>query len=135
MLTGFFRRLIELAKEAEQAPPGPCVDVFLETVGYELADKAGLTAYVWGGPRPRPLVDELRDRLRAWRGVVQAGRAVSDWKSRRPDSDWRRHLAHVLEISRSGWLYGGGRRPGKTVAKSRIPALRSRDSDVCEKVG
>ncbi len=102
VLNGFFARLIELANEADQASPELCVDVFLETVGYELADKAGLTSYVWGDLAPRPLVDELRRRVAellaraqeagamrpdltpaditatvwALRGVVQAGRAV-----------------------------------------------------------
>ena len=51
-----------LAKDAEQAPPQRCVDMFLETVGYELGDKAGLTAVVWGDLAPQPLVDELRRR-------------------------------------------------------------------------
>ena len=40
VLHAFFSGLIELAKDAEQAPPQRCVDIFLETVGYELADKA-----------------------------------------------------------------------------------------------
>lgn len=120
VLNGFFARLIELAKRAEHTPPQQCVDLFLETVGYELADKAGLTAYVWGDLAPRPLVDELRRRaaellVRAqeagamrpdltpaditatvWavRGVVQAGRMVS---TQLDDAAWRRHLAHVLD--------------------------------------
>ena len=120
VLTGFYARLIELAKEAEHTPPQQCVDLFLETVGYELADQAGLTAYVWGDLAPRPLVDELRRRTAAllaraqdagairadltptditttvWavRGVVQAGRAVS---TQLDDAAWRRHLAFVLD--------------------------------------
>ncbi len=120
VLNGFFARLIELANKADQASPELCVDVFLETVGYELADKAGLTAYVWGDLAPRPLVDELRRRVAellvraqeagamrpdltpaditatvwALRGVVQGGRAVS---TQLDDAAWRRHLAHVLD--------------------------------------
>jgi AcrR family transcriptional regulator len=120
VLNGFFARLIELAKEADQASPELCVDVFLETVGYEVADKPGLTAYVWGDLAPQHLVDEMRRRMAAllaraqeagamrsdltpaditatvWalRGVVQAGRAVS---TQLDDAAWRRHLAHVLD--------------------------------------
>jgi AcrR family transcriptional regulator len=120
VLNGFFARLIELAKQAEHTPPQQCVDLFLETVGYELADKAGLTAYVWGDLAPRPLVDELRRRTAAllaraqdagamradltptditttvWalRGVVQAARTAS---AQPDDAAWRRHLAHVLD--------------------------------------
>jgi AcrR family transcriptional regulator len=116
----FFRRLIELAKKAEEASPERCVDVFLETVGYELADKAGLTAYVWGDLAPRSVVDELRRRSAAlltraqeagairadvttvditatvWalRGVVQGGRAAA---AQPDDTPWRRHLAYVLD--------------------------------------
>ena len=120
VLNGFFARLVELANEADQASPELCVDVFLETVGYELADKAGLTSYVWGDLAPRPLVDELRRRVAellaraqeagalrpdltpaditatvwALRGVVQGGRVISPQLD---DSAWRRHLAHVLD--------------------------------------
>ena len=120
VLNGFFGRLVELANEADQASPELCVDVFLETVGYELADKAGLTSYVWGDLAPRSLVDELRRRVAellaraqkagamradltsaditatvwALRGVVQGGRAGS---TQLDDAAWRRHLAHVLD--------------------------------------
>jgi AcrR family transcriptional regulator len=118
VLTGFFGRLLELAKDAEQAPPDRCVDVFLETVGYELADKAGLTESLWGDLAPRPLIADLRRRsasllaraqnagaIRAdltpaditatvWalRGVVQASRMTGA-----PPDSWRRHLAHVSD--------------------------------------
>jgi AcrR family transcriptional regulator len=119
VLIAFFSRLIEVAKDAERAPPERCVDMFLETVGFELADKAGLAAAVWGDLAPQPLIDELRRRsaslltraqragairtdltpaditttVWALRGVVQASRPTAA----APDAPWRRHLAHVLD--------------------------------------
>ncbi len=120
VLTAFFGRLLDLAKAAEQVPPEKCVDVFLETVGYELADKAGLTESIWGDLAPRALIVDLRQRTAAllaraqeagairrdltpaditatvWalRGVVQGSRL----RGARPDNAmWRRHLSHVLD--------------------------------------
>jgi AcrR family transcriptional regulator len=118
VLHGFFSRLIELAKDAELAPPRRCVDMFLETVGYELADKAGLAAALWGDLAPQALIDELSQRsaqllaraqeagairtdltqaditttVWALRGVVQASRPTDTG----PDAPWRRHLDHIL---------------------------------------
>jgi AcrR family transcriptional regulator len=117
VLHAFFSGLIELAKDAEQAPPQRCVDIFLETVGYELADKAGLAAALWGDLAPQALIDELSQRsaqplaraqdagairtdltqaditttVWALRGVVQASRPTDAG----PDAPWRRHLAHI----------------------------------------
>ncbi|MHC9296065.1 TetR/AcrR family transcriptional regulator [Mycobacterium sp. LTG2003] len=120
VLRVFFTRLLVLAQEAEREPPATCVDRFLETVGYELADKAGLTANIWGDLAPRDLVDELsrrsaallaraqeagamrRDLTRAditttvWamRGIVQASRVTAEDSTR---DAWRRHLGYVLD--------------------------------------
>ena len=122
VLSAFFLRLIELAKLAklaEEAQPEHCIDVFLNTVGAELADKAGLAADVWGSLAPRLLVEELRRRSAAllsraqragairdavtpadvaaavWAvcGVVQASRAGVAGLD---DNAWRRHLDTVL---------------------------------------
>jgi AcrR family transcriptional regulator len=119
VLSAFFLRLIDLAEAAEEAPPEHCVDVFLNTVGAELADKAGLAADVWGVLAPHPLVEELRSRSAAllsraqragairdavtqsdlaaavWavRGVVQATRAGVGGLD---DGAWKRHLDTVL---------------------------------------
>src|ERR1700733_10139508 len=79
VLSGFFRHLIDVAVIAEQSPPEAGLDVFLRTVGVELAAKAGLSAPVWGELAPEPLVEELRRRStellrRAQRaGVDRAG--------------------------------------------------------------
>jgi len=119
VLHGFFSRLIELAKDAEQAPPRRCVDMFLETVGYELADKAGLAAALWGDLAPQALIDELTQRsaqllaraqdagairtdltqaditttVWALRGIVQASQPTDAG----PNAPWRTHLDHVLK--------------------------------------
>jgi AcrR family transcriptional regulator len=119
VLSAFFLRLIDLAESAGEAPPEHCVDVFLNTVGAELADKAGLAADVWGSLAPHPLVEELRSRSAAllsraqragairdavtqsdvaaavWavRGVVQANRAGVGGLD---DDAWKRHLDTVL---------------------------------------
>ncbi len=123
VLSTFFERLIELAKAADREPPQRCVDVFLETVGFELADKTGLAAALWGDLAPRDLIDELSQRsasllaraqeaqaIRAdltpsditttvWalRGVVNASRAGGS-----EESPWRRHLGHVLNSFHGG---------------------------------
>jgi AcrR family transcriptional regulator len=119
VLSAFFLRLIDLAKAAEEAQPEHCVDVFLNTVGIELADKAGLAVDVWGSLAPHLLVEELRRRSAAllsraqragairdavtpadiaaavWavRGVVQASRAGV---GNLDDGAWKRHLDTVL---------------------------------------
>jgi AcrR family transcriptional regulator len=120
VLRAFFSRLIELAQQAEQAPPQLCVDRFLETVGYQLADKTGLAAALWGDLAPQPLIDELSQRsaqllaraqqagairsdltpeditttVWALRGVVNSTRAATFGHDSPP---WRRHLTHVLD--------------------------------------
>ena len=76
VLSGFFQRLIDLAEEADQAPAQECLDVFLATVGVELAEKAGLSAPVWGELAPEPLVEELRRRSAALLARAQESEAV-----------------------------------------------------------
>ena len=41
LIANYFQRLIAVAEDAEDAPPERCLDVFLQTVGVELAAKAG----------------------------------------------------------------------------------------------
>jgi AcrR family transcriptional regulator len=119
VLSGFFGHLIEVAKTAAQAPPDSGLEVFLRTVGVELAEKAGLSAPVWGELAPRPLVEELRELStellrRAQRsGAVRADVTPDDiaaavWAlrgvihSERNDPAhhgqelWRRHLETIL---------------------------------------
>lgn len=119
VLTSFFARLIDVAAEAEQAAPEDGLEVFLRTVGVEIAEKGGLSAPMWGELAPAELVDELRDRSTAllrraqragavrasvtpddvasvvWalRGVIESERIDP---SRRSGGLWQRHLATVL---------------------------------------
>jgi AcrR family transcriptional regulator len=119
VLKGFFGRLIGLAEEAERAPAQHCLDVFLQTVGVELAGKGGLSAPVWGELAPAPQVKELRRRSAAllaraqqagavradvtsadvtaavWalRGVIQSERINP---AHRGQALWQRHLYTVL---------------------------------------
>jgi AcrR family transcriptional regulator len=119
VLTGFFERLIVLSRDAENAAPDKGLEVFLQTVGVELAEKAGLSAWEWGELAPQALVTELRRRcsvllarakrakavrrdvtmadvtaaIWALRGVIQSERANSAF----PEEElWRRHLQTVL---------------------------------------
>ena len=62
VLSGFFRHLIDVTVIAEQSPPEAGLDVFLRTVGVELAANAGLSAPVWGELAHEALVEELRRR-------------------------------------------------------------------------
>ncbi|WP_308160624.1 TetR/AcrR family transcriptional regulator [Mycolicibacterium goodii] len=62
VLAAFFQRLIDVAEIAEQASAEDGVELFLRTVGVELAEKSGLSAPVWGDLAPRDLVAELRRR-------------------------------------------------------------------------
>lgn len=119
VLTGFFRRLIDVAREAGQEPPEKGLETFLRTVGVELAEKGGLSAPVWGELAPGALVEELRDLstellIQAQRaGAVRADVAPDDiaaavWAlrgvihSERLDPArtglqlWRRHLDTIL---------------------------------------
>lgn len=119
VLSGYFHRLIALAEIAEHAPAQRCLDVFLQTVGVELAEKAGLAAPEWGDLAPKPLVEELRRRSSAlltraqqsgavrrdvnpaditaavWalRGVIHSERTDADYRSQ---ALWRRHLQTIL---------------------------------------
>ncbi|MGY4650838.1 TetR/AcrR family transcriptional regulator [Mycobacterium sp. URHB0021] len=125
VLGGFFRHLIALAEDAERAPAQSCVEVFLQTVGVELAEKGGLAAPVWGELAPQPLVEELRRRtavllLRAQQaGAVRRDLTTTDitatvWALRgviqsertdplhRGQALWRRHLQTVLRGFRDG---------------------------------
>ncbi|WP_193045489.1 TetR/AcrR family transcriptional regulator [Mycolicibacterium baixiangningiae] len=60
VLTGFFQRLIDAAEAAMAGPPDAGVEVFLRTVGVELAEKRGLSAPIWGELAPGLLVERLR---------------------------------------------------------------------------
>ena len=119
VLTGFFRRLIDLAESAGQAPPESGLEVFLRTVGFELAEKGGLSAPMWGELAPEQLVEHLRglstELLRraqragsvrndvtpdditaavwALRGVIHSERTDP---GRRGRELWRRHLETIL---------------------------------------
>jgi AcrR family transcriptional regulator len=124
VLSGFFRHLIDVAVIAEQSPPEAGLDVFLRTVGVELAAKAGLSAPVWGELAPEALVEELRRRsTELLRRAQRAGAARADvtpdditaavWalrgviQSERTDPAhhghelWRRHLETILRGFRS----------------------------------
>jgi AcrR family transcriptional regulator len=120
VLNGFFQRLVALAEDAEKAPAHECLDVFLQTVGVELAEKAGLSAWQWGDLAPRPLVAELQRRSAAllaraqqaeavrndltpaditaavWaiRGVIHSERTTSVHAGQEL---WRRHLRTILD--------------------------------------
>jgi AcrR family transcriptional regulator len=129
VLTGFFGRLIDAAEAAAQAPPEAGLELFLQTVGVELAEKGGLSAPMWGELAPKQLVERLRalstalliraqqegsvrddvtpDDITAavWalRGVIHSERTDPD---RRGSELWRRHLQTTLRgfsnESRSG---------------------------------
>ena len=124
VLSGFFRHLIDVAVIAEQSPPEAGLDVFLRTVGVELAAKAGLSAPVWGELAPEALVEELRRRsTELLRRAQRAGAARADltpdditaavWalrgviQSEHTDPAhhghklWRRHLETILRGFRS----------------------------------
>jgi AcrR family transcriptional regulator len=119
VLGGFFQRLIDVAAEAEQSPADAGLDVFLRTVGVELAGKAGLSAPIWGELAPTALVEELRSRstellrraqaagavradvtpdditISVWalRGVIQSERTDP---AKQGEQLWRRHLDTIL---------------------------------------
>jgi AcrR family transcriptional regulator len=124
VLSEFFRHLIDVAVIAEQSPPEAGLDVFLRTVGVELAANAGLSAPVWGELAPEALVEELRRRsTELLRRAQRAGAARADvtpddvtaavWalrgviQSERTDPAhhghelWRRHLETILRGFRS----------------------------------
>ncbi|MET0456142.1 MAG: TetR family transcriptional regulator [Mycobacterium sp.] len=125
VLTGFFRRLIDAAETAAQAPPSVGLEVFLQTVGVELADKGGLSAPMWGELAPVQLVEHLRElSTQLLRSAQRAGSVRDDvtpdditaavWAlrgvihSERNDPDrrgrelWRRHLETTLRGFRNG---------------------------------
>jgi AcrR family transcriptional regulator len=119
VLSGFFQRLIDVADQAQLAPPESGLEVFLGTVGVELARNAGLSAPVWGELAPAALVDELRRRstellehaqtagavrsdvtpddvtIAVWalRGVIHSERTDP---AHRGKELWRRHLATIM---------------------------------------
>lgn len=114
VLEVFFGRLIELAHRAHAEPAQRCLDVYLETVGWELAASRGFMHGMWGELAPAALVGELEEltgRLleKAKRGGVSDQVTVGDiataiWALRgvihtsggaAPDA-WRRHAAYVL---------------------------------------
>lgn len=125
VLTGFFRRLIDLAETAGQAPPEVGLEIFLRTVGVELAEKGGISAPIWGELAPGPLVEHLRglstqllrraQRAGAVRkdvtpdditAAVWALRGVIDSERTDPGRHgrelWRRHLETILRGFRDG---------------------------------
>lgn len=119
VLNGFFQRLIDAAETAMAGPPEAGLEIFLRTVGLELAEKGGLSAPIWGELAPGPLVKQLRglstkllrnaqregsiskdvtpDDIAAavWalRGVIHSERIDP---SRRGRELWRRHLETIL---------------------------------------
>jgi AcrR family transcriptional regulator len=119
VLTGFFRRLIDAAEIAGQAAPDVGLEMFLRTVGVELAEKGGLSAPIWGELAPGPLVERLRElstqllrraqragsvrkdvtpddvaaAVWALRGVIHSERTDPD---RRGRELWKRHLETIL---------------------------------------
>jgi AcrR family transcriptional regulator len=130
VLGGFFQRLIEVADTAAAAAPEQGVELFLRTVGVELAEKAGLSAPVWGDLAPRELVAELRRRstdlltraqragavradltpdditIAVWalRGVIQSERIDPAHRGRQR---WQRHLDTIMR----GFSPAGAARP------------------------
>ena len=109
VLTGFFSHLIEVAALAEQEPAARGLEVFLRTVGVELASKGGLSAPVWGELAPGPLVEELRGRSTAL--LRRAQRAGVVRKSVTPD-----------DVAATVWALRG------VIASERVdPARRGRD--------
>jgi AcrR family transcriptional regulator len=114
VLEVFFRRLIDLAHQAHDEPPQQCLDVYLDTVGWELAANRGFMHGMWGELAPAELVrklEELTGRLlaRARRGGISEQVTVGDiaaaiWAIRgivhtsgevAPDA-WRRHVTYLL---------------------------------------
>ncbi|MFC3500712.1 TetR/AcrR family transcriptional regulator [Micromonospora krabiensis] len=115
VLATFFGQLVELAGQALSEPPQRCLDVYFETVGYQLAARRGFMHGMWGELAPAHLVTELEARTgqlldRAQRGagiaqsVTLADIAATIWALRgiihtageaAPDA-WRRHLGYVL---------------------------------------
>jgi AcrR family transcriptional regulator len=76
VLSGFFRRLLVLTESAEKAPADRGLDIFLQTVGVELAKNAGLSAPTWGELAPIQVVDELTRRSEALLARAQQAGAV-----------------------------------------------------------
>lgn len=110
----FFNRLIELAHLAHAEPPERCLDVYLDTVGWQLAANQGFMHGMWGELAPGEAVAELTEltgRLleKAKQGGVDEQVTVGDiataiWALRgvihtagpvAPDA-WRRHAAYLL---------------------------------------
>ena len=72
----FFRRLIDLARQAYAEPPERCLDVSLDSMGWELAASRGFMHGMWGDHAPAPLVRELEEMtgdLLAKAGSVRDG--------------------------------------------------------------
>jgi AcrR family transcriptional regulator len=124
VLADFFGRLIDLARQAEAAGPEGCVDLFLETVGWELAQKTGFSHTMWGDLAPSAEIAELASisaallaraqsvgvirpdvvpadiaaAVSALRGIIAS---TNDARYGLPQEAWRRHLAYVLAGFRS----------------------------------
>lgn len=120
VLTAFFTRLIALAGQAATEPAATCLDVYLVTVGWELAANRGLVHGAWGDLAPHALVADLETRTgqvleraqhgggidgqvtvgdiaaaaRALRGIIHTGADAA------PDA-WRRHITYLLAGFRS----------------------------------
>jgi AcrR family transcriptional regulator len=114
VLSVFFTRLLDLARRAYAEPAETCLDVYLDTVGWELAANRGFMHGMWGDLAPAPLVRELEElttRLlaRARDGGVTGEVTVGDiaaaiWALRgiiatsgeiAPDA-WRRHVTYLI---------------------------------------
>jgi AcrR family transcriptional regulator len=87
----FFRRLIDLARQAYAEPPERCLDVYLDSMGWELAASRGFMHGMWGDHAPAPLVRELEEMTgdllaKARQGGVSGG-------------DGRRHRGRDLGVA------------------------------------
>ena len=119
VLSGFFRRLIDLAETPTRHRRRNASTCSWRRSGVELAEKAGLSAPVWGELAPEPLVEELRRRSAALLARAQESEAVradvlpadisaAVWAIRgvihserldprlRGQHLWRRHLTTIL---------------------------------------
>jgi hypothetical protein len=111
--------LADAAETAQKGPPETGLEVFLRTVGLELAENRGLSAPVWGELAPIPLVEHLgRLSTQLLEGAQRAGSvsqrvtpddvAAAVWAlrgviqseqidvRRRGRKLWQRHLETIL---------------------------------------
>jgi AcrR family transcriptional regulator len=134
VLSAFFARLIDLAHQAFAEPAETCLDVYLHTVGWELAANRGFMHGMWGDLAPAPLVGELEELTARLLSKAQDGGVGDDvtvgdiaaavWALRgiiatggeaAPDA-WRRHVTYLL---------AGFRAPVDHAAATRTSQRRS----------